>query len=56
VEVFVEHFDKVVNGFEVRQVVVGYVDTDTEVEPGVAAVDYFEVSKLHRQTDRQLAM
>jgi len=53
VEVFIENFDKVVNGLEVRQIVVSYVNTDTEVETGVATVNNLEVSKLHRQTDRQ---
>ena len=47
-EVFVENFDEVVNRFQIRQVVVGYVDTDTEVETGVATVNDLEVPKLQQ--------
>jgi len=50
VKVFIEDFYEVVNGFEVCQVVVGDVYADTEVEAGVTAVDYFEVSELRTQT------
>jgi len=47
VKIFVENFNKVVNGFEVRKVVVGDVNTDAEVEASVATVDYLEIPKLH---------
>jgi len=46
VEIFVENFNKVMNGFKVREVVVSNVDTDTEVKSGVATVDYLEIPKL----------
>ena len=46
-KIFVENFNKVVNGFEVRKVVVGDVNTDAEVEASVATVDYLEIPKLH---------
>ena len=48
-EIFIENFYKVVNGFEVCQVVVGDVHTDAEVEAGITTVDYFEVSELCTQ-------
>ena len=47
-EVFVENFDEVVDCFQIRQVVVGYVDTDAEVETGVATVNDLEVPKLQQ--------
>jgi len=47
VEIFIENFDKVVNGFEIGEVVVRDVDTNTEVETGVATIHYLEVSKLN---------
>lgn len=48
VEVLVQHLDKVVYGLEVVQVVVAHVDTDAEVEAGVAAVDDLEVAELDK--------
>ena len=47
VEVFVEDLDKVVNGFEVEEVVVRDVDADAEVEAGVTSIDDFVVPKLN---------
>lgn len=46
VKVFVEHFDEVVNGFQVVQVVVADVNADAEVKAGVTAVDDFEIAEL----------
>jgi len=40
------HLHEVVDGFQVRQVVVGDVDADAEVKPGVAAVNDLEVAEL----------
>jgi len=47
-EVFVQHLDKVVDGFEVEEVVVGHVDADAKVEAGVTPVNDLEVAKLHK--------
>lgn len=47
VEVFVQHFYKVVYRLEISQVVVAHVHADAEVEAGVAPVDDLEVSELH---------
>jgi hypothetical protein len=38
--------DKIMNGLEVEEVVVGHVDTDAEVEAGVTSVDDLVVSEL----------
>lgn len=46
-EVFVEHFDKVVYRFQVAQVVVANVDADAEVQARVPPVDDLEVTELH---------
>ena len=48
VEIFIENFDKVVNGFQICQIVVCDIDTDTEVETSVTTIDYLEVSELHK--------
>jgi len=49
VEIFIENFDKVVNGFKVGEVIVSDVDADTEVQSGVTTVDDLEVTELHKQ-------
>jgi hypothetical protein len=48
VEVFVENFDKVVDGFQVIQVVIHDVDTNAEVETGVSSVDNLEISEFNK--------
>lgn len=40
---------KVVNGFQVEQVVVTNINTEAEVEPCIAAVHYLEVAELEGQ-------
>ena len=45
-EVFIEHFDEVVYGFEIHQVVVVDVDANAKVEASIAAIDDLEVAKL----------
>lgn len=45
-EVFVQHFDEIVDRLQVAQVVVVDVDADAEVETGVPAVHDFEVTEL----------
>jgi len=54
VEIFIENFDKVVNGFEIGEVVVRDVDTNTEVETGVATIHYLEVSKLNEHQNHSI--
>lgn len=40
------YLDKVVNAFQVRQVVVCHIHANTEVQAGIAPVDDLEVSEL----------
>jgi len=47
-EVFIQDFDKVVNGFQVSQVVVIDINTNAEVESSVSSIDNLEVSKLNK--------
>ena len=42
------YLDKIVNGLQVEEVVVRYVDADAKVETGVAPVDDLVVAKLHK--------
>ena len=44
---FVEYFDKVVDCFEIGQVVIIEVNTDTEIEASIAAIHYLEVTELY---------
>lgn len=46
VEIFVEHFHKVVDRFQVGQVVVCDVDADAEIQPSVTSIDDLEITKL----------
>lgn len=46
VEVFVEDFHEIVNGFEITQVVIVHVDTDAEVETSIATINNFEIAEL----------
>lgn len=48
VEVLVEHFDKVVDGLQIGQVVVADVDANAKVEAGVASVHDLEVTELDK--------
>lgn len=45
-EIFVEHFDKVVDGFQVAKIVVVDVDAYAKVETRIATIDNFEVTEL----------
>lgn len=45
-EILVENFNKIVNSFEITQIVIIHVDTDAEVETSVAAINDFKVAKL----------
>lgn len=48
VEVLVEDLDEIVDGLQVKKVVVSYVDTYAKVEARVTAVDYLVVAELHK--------
>merc|ERR1712071_30391 len=48
VEVFVKNLNKVVNGFQVAQVVVVDIDADAEVQTCVPAVHDLEVAELNK--------
>lgn len=45
-EIFVEHFDKVMDGFQVAKIVVVDVDAYAKVETRIATIDNFEVTEL----------
>ena len=45
-EVFVKNFDKVMNGFEIYQIVVINVNANTEIESRISAVNYLKVPEL----------
>ena len=47
VKILVENLDKVVNSFEVVEVIIIDINADAEVETGVSSVDNFKVSELH---------
>ena len=42
------YLDEVVDGLEIKEVVVRDVDADAEVEPGVAPIDDLVVAELHK--------
>jgi len=48
VKIFIEDLDKVVDCLQVVKIVIIDVDTDAEVEAGIATVDNLEVSKLDK--------
>ena len=48
VEVLVENLDKVMDGLQVKKVVVSYIDAYAEVESGVTAVDDLVVAELDK--------
>ena len=52
-EVFVKDLNKVVNGFQVAQVVVVDIDADAEVQTCVPAVHDLEVAELQWKDDRR---
>ena len=43
VKVFVQHFDKIVNRFQVHQIIIFYVDTQTEEQTGISSIDYLNI-------------
>lgn len=45
-EIFVEHFDEVMNGFQIGQIIVGDVDTNAEIQAGISAIYYLEITEL----------
>ena len=45
-EVFIEDLDKVVNSFQVEQVVVGHVNANAEIETGIAPIYNLEIPKF----------
>jgi len=51
-KVFVENFYEVMNRFKVNEIVIIHVDTDTEVETGIAPIDDFEVAKLQKKKEK----
>ena len=44
---FVEYFDKVVDCFEIGQVVVIEVNTDTEIKASIATIHYLKITELY---------
>ena len=48
VKIFVENFNKVVDGLQVVEIVIVDINADAEVEAGIATVDNLEVSKLDK--------
>lgn len=51
-EVLIENFNKVVNGFQVDEVVVGNINTDAKIEASVTTVDNLEVTELHSKNNK----
>lgn len=48
VKVLVEKLDEKVDGLEEKQLVVGHVRAEAEVEPGVPAINQLVVPKVHK--------
>lgn len=48
-KVFVQNFYKIVDGFEIAQVVIIHVHTYAEIEACIAAINDFKVAKLKNQ-------
>lgn len=46
------HLHEVMNGLQVRQVVIGDVHADTEIEPGVAPINDLKVPKLGEKSKK----
>jgi hypothetical protein len=48
VEIFVEYFDKIVYGLQIRQTVVVDVHTNAKVKTRIATIDDFKIAELKR--------
>ena len=46
VEVFIQHLNKIVNGFKVTQVIIINVHTNAKIETSVSSVYDFEITEL----------
>ena len=46
VEVFIEHFNKVMNCLQVAEIIVIYINADAEVQSCISSVHNFKVAKL----------
>lgn len=45
-EILVQHFDEIVYGLQVAQIIVVHVHADAEIQTRIAAIHNFEVAKL----------
>lgn len=50
VEIFIQHLNKVVNGFKITQIVIIDIYTDAKVETSVSSVYDFEITELKERT------
>lgn len=55
-EELIEHFDKVVNGLQVCQVVVTHINADTEIKPCIAPIHDLEVPELKQNEQKWLLL
>ena len=47
-EGLIEYLNKVVNGLKIIKIVVIHINTDTEIQPSVASVNYLEVPEFNK--------
>lgn len=47
-EVFIEDFNKVMNGFKIEQIVVTNINANTKVKSSVSSINYLEVPKFDK--------
>ena len=47
-EILIKYFNEIVDCFQVRKVIVRYVDTNAEIKTSIPAVNYFKVSKFNK--------
>ena len=45
-EILVENFDEIVNGFEISEIIIPYIHTDTKVEPSITPINNFIIAEL----------
>lgn len=43
----IKHFDKIVDGFEICEIIVPHVNTNTKVEAGISSINNFVIAKLN---------
>lgn len=46
-EVLVQHFDEVMNGFQITEIVIVDIDTNAEIESSVTTINDLKVPKLY---------